>query len=138
MEGPCREFLEVSLVALAIGLIAILIYITIRYEFSFAIGAVVAGRISRGRVDFRIVRVGAWGLVAGLLLIALSGPGADRHDVGLSLVHGTFLLIEGHEQILFQPPVKEGTYPCGLYNLKNTAFAKCKERFPDCRYYPVF
>ena len=34
-----KEFLEVSLVALAIGLLAILLYITIRYEFSFAIGA---------------------------------------------------------------------------------------------------
>jgi SecD/SecF fusion protein len=34
-----KEFLEVSLFALGIGLALILLYITIRYEFSFAIGA---------------------------------------------------------------------------------------------------
>jgi SecD/SecF fusion protein len=37
-----KEFLEVSVIALLIGLLAILGYITFRYEFSFALGAFVA------------------------------------------------------------------------------------------------
>lgn len=56
--------------------------LTATTSLGIAIGAVIAGRISRGKVDFRIVRVGAWGLVAGLLLIAMPGPGLDRHLLG--------------------------------------------------------
>ncbi len=36
------EFLKNSVIALALGLIAILIYVTIRFEFSFALGAFIA------------------------------------------------------------------------------------------------
>lgn len=37
-----REFLQVSIVALVLGLIGILIYIAVRYEFSFAVGGFIA------------------------------------------------------------------------------------------------
>ena len=37
-------------------------------------GAVIAGKLCRGRADFRIVRIGAWGCVAFLLLLSLPGP----------------------------------------------------------------
>jgi len=47
-----------------------------------AVGAVIAGKLSGGKVDFRIVRWGAWGIVAGLLLLSCPGPGADRHLLG--------------------------------------------------------
>ncbi len=40
-----------------------------------SIGAVIAGRLSHGRADFRIVRVGLWGLVCCLYLLSLSRAG---------------------------------------------------------------
>jgi len=41
-----------------------------------AVGAVIAGRLSHGRADFRIVRVGLWGIVACLLPLSLAPGGA--------------------------------------------------------------
>ncbi len=40
-----------------------------------AAGAVVAGRLSRGKIDFRIARTGLWGLVVLLGLLAITRPG---------------------------------------------------------------
>jgi len=51
-------------------------------SIGIAIGAIAAGKLSKGRVDFRIVRIGAWGMFGGLILLALPGPGADRHLLG--------------------------------------------------------
>ncbi len=41
-----------------------------------AAGAVVAGLVSRGRADFRVVRVGVWGMLVCLVLVSL--PGVER------------------------------------------------------------
>ncbi len=38
-----------------------------------ALGAVLAGRLSRGRTDFRVMRLGGWGLIAMLLVLSLPG-----------------------------------------------------------------
>ena len=46
-----------------------------------AIGAVMAGKLCHGRADFRVVRGGAWGLVAALLLLSISLPGG-KHLLG--------------------------------------------------------
>jgi acyl-[acyl-carrier-protein]-phospholipid O-acyltransferase/long-chain-fatty-acid--[acyl-carrier-protein] ligase len=40
-----------------------------------AAGAVIAGRISRGKADFRVTRAGSWGIFVCLLLMSLSTPG---------------------------------------------------------------
>jgi acyl-[acyl-carrier-protein]-phospholipid O-acyltransferase/long-chain-fatty-acid--[acyl-carrier-protein] ligase len=50
-----------------------------------AAGAVLAGRISRGKADFRLVRWGAWGMVVGMAVMAISLPAAGggfRHLLG--------------------------------------------------------
>ncbi|MFV1967269.1 MAG: MFS transporter, partial [Pirellulaceae bacterium] len=39
-----------------------------------ALGAIAAGRLSRGRADFHIMRAGAWGMIICLLMLALPGP----------------------------------------------------------------
>ena len=39
-----------------------------------AIGAVLAGKLSRGKADFRLVAWGAWGMVVGMALMAVSLP----------------------------------------------------------------
>ncbi|TWT31716.1 MFS transporter [Blastopirellula retiformator] len=41
-----------------------------------AIGCMIAGMLSKGRIDFRIVQTGAWGICASLALLAL--PGGDH------------------------------------------------------------
>ena len=38
-----------------------------------AVGCIVSGRISRGRIDFRLVTLGAWGLVAHLVFVGVLG-----------------------------------------------------------------
>lgn len=43
-----------------------------------AIGAVVAGRLCAGRADFRVVRLGAWGLVLCLGALSISRPGGQH------------------------------------------------------------
>jgi MFS family permease len=50
-----------------------------------AAGAVLAGRLSRGKADFRLVTWGAWGMVAGMLVMAISLPAGTagfRHLLG--------------------------------------------------------
>ena len=68
------DFLNNSLIALGIGLIGILFYITIRFEFSFAIGAFVAlahdvsiclGILMLLGVEFYLIHVGAILTIAG-------------------------------------------------------------------------
>lgn len=69
-----KEFLLNSLIALGMGLIGILIYITIRFEFSFAVGAFVAlfhdlviaiGIIIASGAEFSLIHVGAILTIAG-------------------------------------------------------------------------
>lgn len=68
------DFLNNSLIALGIGLVGILIYITIRFEFSFAIGAFVAlahdviiclGILMVLGTEFSLIHVGAILTIAG-------------------------------------------------------------------------
>jgi acyl-[acyl-carrier-protein]-phospholipid O-acyltransferase/long-chain-fatty-acid--[acyl-carrier-protein] ligase len=47
-----------------------------------AAGAVVAGRLCHGRADFRLVRLGAWGMVASMLVLSLPSP-TGQHLLGL-------------------------------------------------------
>jgi MFS family permease len=51
-----------------------------------AAGAVLAGRLSRGKTDFRLVTWGAWGMVGGMSLMAVSLPGGGRftHFLGFA------------------------------------------------------
>jgi MFS family permease len=46
--------------------------------FGIALGAVIAGRLSHGRAEFRIVRVGVWGLVLFLGILSLSHSGGTH------------------------------------------------------------
>ena len=46
-----------------------------------AVGAMVAGKISRGKTDFRIVRAGMWGIVIWLFVLSIS-RGGGRHLLG--------------------------------------------------------
>jgi MFS family permease len=46
-----------------------------------AMGSVLAGRLSRGTADFRLMQWGGWGLIVTLLVIALPGP-IDGHLLG--------------------------------------------------------
>ncbi len=76
-----KDFLVNSIIALGIGLVAILVYITVRFEFSFAVGAFAA------LFHDIIICIGA---VIGLG--ALFGIGSE-----LSLIHvGAFLTIAGY------------------------------------------
>jgi MFS family permease len=69
-----------------------------------AIGCVVAGKLSRHRVNFRLVKIGAWLLVIILAILAI--PGSD----GLNLLHipGTVvaLLSLGFSAGLFAVPIQ--------------------------------
>ncbi len=57
-----------------------------------ATGAVLAGRLSRGRANFRVVRVGVWGMLACLLLTSL--PGIERpHLLGYAGALPTLVLL---------------------------------------------
>lgn len=50
-----------------------------------AAGAVLAGRLSRGKADFRLVTWGAWGMVTGMAVMGISLPtdgGGFRHLLG--------------------------------------------------------
>ncbi|MEX0819337.1 MAG: MFS transporter [Pirellulaceae bacterium] len=52
--------------------------LTASIGLGISIGAVIAGRLSHGRVEFRIVRVGLWGLVLFLLVLSLSRSGGTH------------------------------------------------------------
>jgi len=49
--------------------------LTASIGLGIAAGAVIAGRCSHGRADFRLVRIGLWGMVAFLLVLSVSRPG---------------------------------------------------------------
>ena len=42
------------------------------------VGAIVAGRFSHGRADFRFVRGGSWGIIACLLVLSIYKPGGEH------------------------------------------------------------
>jgi acyl-[acyl-carrier-protein]-phospholipid O-acyltransferase/long-chain-fatty-acid--[acyl-carrier-protein] ligase len=50
-----------------------------------AVGAVVAGKISRGKTDFRIVRVGMWGIAVWLIVLSISPGGVHLLKFGGSI-----------------------------------------------------
>ncbi len=52
--------------------------LTASIGFGISIGAVVAGRLSHGRAEFRIVRVGLWGLVLFLGILSISTSGGTH------------------------------------------------------------
>ena len=62
-----REFAKRAAIALALGMIGILIYVTIRFEFSFALGAVVA------LLHDVIITVGIFALIGGELSLVMVG-----------------------------------------------------------------
>jgi MFS family permease len=73
-----------------------------------AAGAVLAGRLSRGKADFRLVTWGGWGMVAGMLVMAISlpqGGGGFRHLLGYG---GSFpmLVLLGVAAGMFAIPVQ--------------------------------
>src|SRR4051812_30182395 len=73
-----------------------------------AAGAVLAGRLSRGKADFRLVTWGGWGMVAGMLVMAISLPqvgGGYRHLLGYG---GSFpmLVLFGIAAGVFAIPVQ--------------------------------
>ncbi|MCA9189205.1 MAG: MFS transporter [Planctomycetales bacterium] len=55
-------------------------YLVAVIGLGIAIGAVVAGRLSHGRADFHVVRLGAWGIVLFLIPLAINVSG--RHLLG--------------------------------------------------------
>lgn len=55
------------------------------------IGSILAGRLSRGTADFRVLRWGGWGLVATLVLVSLPGP-VHGHLLGF---WGSLLVLTG-------------------------------------------
>ena len=61
------EFAKSSLLALGLGMLAILIYVTLRFEFSFALGAVVA------LLHDVIISLGLFSLVGGELSLVMVG-----------------------------------------------------------------
>ncbi len=69
-----------------------------------AVGAVIAGRMCRGRADPRVVRLGVWGIVIFLLILSISLPDG-RHLLGFwgSLV---VLLLVGISAGMFAIPVQ--------------------------------
>ncbi len=48
-----------------------------------AVGSVLAGRLSHGRVDFSVMRAGGWGMIGCLLVLAIPGP-IHGHLLGFS------------------------------------------------------
>ncbi|MCB1234887.1 MAG: protein translocase subunit SecD [Verrucomicrobiae bacterium] len=68
------EMLRTSIMALGLGMLAILLYVTIRYEFAFALGAIVAlvhdivitmGLLTLLRAEISLITVGALLTIAG-------------------------------------------------------------------------
>ncbi|MEQ8790204.1 MAG: MFS transporter [Pirellulaceae bacterium] len=53
-----------------------------------AVGAMLAGRLSRGQVNFTIMRIGAWGIVGTLLLVAVFNPPSELLSQDFSWLSG--------------------------------------------------
>ena len=62
-----REFAKKAVLALGLGMIGILIYVTLRFEFSFALGAVVA------LLHDVIITLGVFSLIGGELSLVMVG-----------------------------------------------------------------
>ena len=62
-----REFAKKALLALGLGMVGILVYVTLRFEFSFAVGALVA------LLHDVIITVGVFSLVGGELSLVMVG-----------------------------------------------------------------
>jgi len=59
--------------------------LTATIGLGIAAGAVLAGKLSRGKADFRVVQWGAWGMLLGLLLMSLYRPGPNQsHLLGFA------------------------------------------------------
>ena len=73
-----------------------------------AAGAVLAGKLSRGKADFRLVTWGGWGMVAGMLLMAVSLPAAGGGYAHLLGYGGSFpvLVLLGMAAGMFAIPVQ--------------------------------
>jgi MFS family permease len=71
-------------------------------------GAVLAGRLSRGKADFRLVTWGSWGMVAGMLIMAVSLPEAGGGFSHLLGYGGSFpmLVLLGMAAGMFAIPVQ--------------------------------
>jgi len=67
-------------------------------------GAVIAGRLCHGRADFRLVRLGIWGIAIFLVLLSISLPGG-RHLLGY---YGTLpvLVLLGVAAAFFAIPIQ--------------------------------
>jgi MFS family permease len=62
-------------------------------SIGIALGSVTAGLVSRGRVNLRLVLVGATGLSLSLLLLALPGPGPGGHLLNYPLSMLTLIVV---------------------------------------------
>jgi acyl-[acyl-carrier-protein]-phospholipid O-acyltransferase/long-chain-fatty-acid--[acyl-carrier-protein] ligase len=65
---------SLGLVQLGVGKLKTSI-LTAIIGLGIALGAVIAGKICRGRADPRVVKVGAWGLFLSFVLLSISRPG---------------------------------------------------------------
>src|SRR4029079_15958859 len=95
-----------------------------------AAGAVLAGRLSRGKGDFRLVTWGGWGMVVGMLVMAVSWPagGGHQHLLGyagsfpalvlLGMAAGMFV-ISGQVFLQSRPPEGQKGRLMAVMNLTN-------------------
>ena len=67
-----REFAKKAVLALGLGMIGILLYVTLRFEFSFALGAVVA------LLHDVIITLGVFSLIGGAI-VARHGRSHPHH-----------------------------------------------------------
>ncbi len=96
-----------------------------------AIGSVIAGKMSHGKASSRVIRIGLWGIVLCLLILAISlptGDGTYRHLLGFggSLVFLTllgmsagFFAIPLQVFIQSRPPADQKGRMIALMNLTN-------------------
>jgi len=68
------------------------------------IGSLVAGAVTRGRVDFLVVRIGAWGVIGALATLSLLGQFAPR-SVAIAGTAATLILL-GAAAGMFAVPVQ--------------------------------
>ena len=62
-------------------------------SIGIALGSVTAGLLSRGRVNLRLVLIGATGLTLSLLLLSLPGPGPGGHLLNYPLSMATLIVV---------------------------------------------
>jgi acyl-[acyl-carrier-protein]-phospholipid O-acyltransferase/long-chain-fatty-acid--[acyl-carrier-protein] ligase len=89
-----------------------------------AIGCPLGGILSRGRINARVVAIGAWGIVAGLVVMSLPG-GTHQHLLGfhgslpalaiLGVFTGMFI-VPVQVVVQLRPPANEKGRMIGLFN----------------------